>query len=995
MQSHHVVDLRCEYAVDPLGLGAQRPRLSWRLESGRRGAAQSGYQIVVAGDADPLAAAALLWDSGRVESPATCHVAYAGPPLASGRRCVWRVRSWDERGAASAWSEPACWEMGLLDAADWRAHWISPAFDAHITSDTPPVPYLRRAFMLERPVRAARLYITSQGLFEAHLNGQRVGDCFFTPGWTSYHKRTLVATFDVTALLHGGENVLGAMLGEGWYRGRIGAIGGRRNAYGSRLALLAQLHVTHSDGTVTILGSDGDWQASAGPILSSGLYDGEHIDARLHEAGWCSPGFDASHWGRVEILDAPKNHLGAVPGPWVRRMQELPPVASTLRADGARIYDLGQNMTGWVRLRVQGARGTKVVLRHAEVLEADGSLHTANLRSAQQMDSYILSGEGMEEFEPHFTFHGFRYVEVSCIESGAAPVWPADLEITGIVAHSDLERAGTFACSDARLNRLQQNIVWGQRGNFVDIPTDCPQRDERLGWSGDAQVFARTACFNLDSALFLTKWLRDLYADQHPEGAFPIAAPLPRTVIEELSPPPGTALPFYVEPGYGAAGYADAGVIVPWVLYQQYGDRRILEECYAGMARWADGVQRKIDDDLIVDGWFQFGDWLAPHAPTVPDLAATAYFAYSTRLLGQIAGLLGRKADRIRFETLSNAVRAAFCNRFVHADGHMEPATQSAYVLALAFDLLPQEQRAAAAALLVADIRARNNHLSTGFLSTPHLCRVLADAGYLDVAYDLLLQETYPSWLYPLAFDATTIWERWNGIEPDGALFHPAMNSFNHYAYGAIGEFLYSTVAGLDLAPGSAGFERFRIRPRPGGGLSQAAVSLKTLHGVADVSWQIRGDRFLLDVTVPPNTSATVILPTGDDAEQAREGETAVRESAGITQVEQGEDGLQIEIAAGAYRFDVSYRPPAALPAPPPNPQFRYPRVSIFTSVGGILDHEAALRSVAQNVANMETLVAAMRRRRMYSLHQLALFVPDVLTSDVLEDIDRALTQLN
>ena len=975
MPGVQVVDLRCEYATNPLGLGVTAPRLSWRLESGQRGMRQSAYQIVVADNDDPLRSGRWLWDSGRVESATCTHVTYAGLPLHSRQQCRWRVRIWDAQGVASGWSEPAWWEMGLLHPEDWHAAWISPASDVLPAAEPPPAFYLRRHFTIDLPVRTARLSIISLGLYDAWLNGVRVGDACLTPGWTSYHHRVLVQTYDVTNLLGAGENVLGAILGEGWYRGRIGAVGGRRHGYGERLALIAQLELHHPDGARTVIGTDEGWRSATGPILQSGLYDGETYDARREESGWCNAGFDDEHWQAVDLLDHAKTILQPGAGPWVRRAGELPPGTCTLRPGGARIFDFGQNMAGWTRLQATGPAGAVITVRHGEMLESDGSLHTANLRSAQQTERWVLKGTGDETFEPHFTCHGFRYAEVT-----AEPAWPEQLALTGVVVHSDLAATGSFSCSDARLNRLQRNIVWGQRGNFVDIPTDCPQRDERLGWGGDLQVFAQTACFNMDCSRFLTKWLHDLLLDQHPDGAFPNIAPLSPAVIDDFRRGGAEPPPFHILPGFGAAGYADAGVLVPWALYLNYGDKRILEECYAGMVRWVEWVCEKAGDDLIWDRWFQFGDWLALDAPTIPDLAATACFARSARVLGQIAEILHRHADAARYDALWRAVAAAFRRRFVGEGGRMQPASQSAYVLALAFDLFEDDERPAAARHLVADIRARGNHLSTGFLGTPFLCRVLAGEGYLDVAYDLLLQDTFPSWLYPLSQGATTIWERWNGVEPEGTLFHPAMNSFNHYAYGAIGEFLYATVAGLEIDPHHPGYQRIHVRPQPGGGLTWAQATRQTLYGQVESAWRIVGGRFHLVVLVPPNTSARITLPTHDAAG------TLICD--GATQIAQTPHGLAVEVAAGQYHFDVSYAAIPTRPSPGPVAHFRFPHFSIFTSVGGILDYPAAYCAVATHIADMPRLEAIMRRRRMFSLHQLAAFAPDLLTPAALAPID-------
>jgi len=879
--------------------------------------------------------------------------------------------------------------MGLLDAADWTAQWIAPGWDEDPATPQPS-PLLRRDFTLPSPAARARLYITAHGLYIGEINGRRVGSDCLTPGWTSYHHRLLVQSYDVTDLLNAGDNTIGAILGEGWYRGRIGAVGGLRCAYGETLGLLAQLVIHHADGTVTTIASDERWQAATGPILSSGIYDGEHYDARRERRGWSLPGGEDHNWQPVRVLAQPLTHLEPSPGLYVRIQEELPPVAVTLRDACHAIYDFGENIAGWTRIAVRGEAGVHVTLRHAEALDAEGSLYTANLRSAQQTDHYILRGDGVEVFAPHFTYHGFRYVEVET----AAPL-SAPLQITGIVVYSDLETTGSFACSDARLNQLQRNIVRSQRGNFIDIPTDCPQRDERLGWSGDAQVFAATACFNMQCAPFFSKWLRDLAADQRPSGAYPIAAPMPSSAVKELSGGGMAIMPIQVDPGYGVAGYSDAGVIVPWMLYLRYGDRDVLAEHYASMARWIEDLARKAGGDLIWSGWFQFGDWLALDAPTLNDLVATAYFAHSTHLLAQIAHVLGKREDAERYRTRWETIRGAFVARFVQPDGAIQPEAQSAYVLALTHDLLPATLRDQAAERLVALIRARNNHLSTGFMGTPHLCDVLAHAGYLDVAYDLLLQESYPSWLYPLAHAATTIWERWNGIQPDGAFFNPAMNSFNHYAYGAIGDWLYRTIGGVDGDATSPGYRHVIVRPQPGGNITWAHTTLHSLYGTIDVKWEIAAQVFTLDVVAPPNTTATITLPTCGDVCEG--GQPLQLASPDVLAVAQGDRTCSITVTAGAYRFKAPYAPIPPLPSPPPNPHYCAPRFSIHTSVSSIYADEAARTAVLTALPDAARALAALleqNRRRPYSLDQLAILAPDLLTPEHLAVINRCLADL-
>ncbi|NIN72411.1 MAG: family 78 glycoside hydrolase catalytic domain, partial [Gemmatimonadetes bacterium] len=591
----------------------------------------------------------------------------------------------------------------------------------------------------------------------------------------------------VTSLLRSGGNAIGAMLADGWYRGYL-TWDMRRNVYGERLALLLQLQITYADGRVQTVGSDASWKATTGPIRMADLYNGERYDARLEKPGWSEAGYDDSAWDGVRVIDHPMDILIAPAGPPVRAVEEITPLAILHTPAGETVFDMGQNMVGWVRLRVRGAAGTTVTLRHAEVLDQDGNFYIDNLRKAEQTVRYTLKGGEEEVYEPRFTFHGFRYVAVDGL-----PGAPTMETLTGVVIHSDMTPTGIFETSNPSINQLQHNIVWGQKGNFLDVPTDCPQRDERLGWTGDAQVFARTAAFNMDVAGFFTKWLTDLAADQKPNGAIPFVIP---DVLTRGAPA-----------GIGATGWADAGVVIPWTMYLSYGDTRILETQYESMQAWIGYMRNRAGDDLIWDGDFHFGDWLAyntdrsdyPGATTDKDLIATAYFAHSTDLLQRIATVLGKEDDAAQYASLLDDVKAAFRKEFVTANGRMASNTQTAYALALSFGLMPEGQEAEAARRLAQDVRVFENHLTTGFLGTPLLSQSLSDHGYLDVAYALLNQTTYPSWLYPITKGATTIWERWDGIKPDGSFQDAGMNSFNHYAYGAIGEWLYRVVAGLEI----------------------------------------------------------------------------------------------------------------------------------------------------------------------------------------------------
>jgi alpha-L-rhamnosidase len=883
-----VTHLRCEYKVDPLGIDVRQPRLSWQLRADGRGVVQTAYQIRVA-DSEVALTADPLWDTGRIASDRSIHVVYQGPALASGRRYYWQVRVWDGQGTASDWSAPAFWEMGLLDASDWQASWIGPAWDEDSTASQPP-PMLRTTFPVAGEVKAARAYVTGLGLYEVELNGRRVGDQVFTPGWTSYERRLQYQTYDVTGLLRPGANAIGAILADGWYRGHL-TWDMRRNVYGSRLALLLQLRITYADGRVQVVGSDASWKAATGPIRMADLYNGEHYDARLEQLGWSSAGFDDGAWGGVRLLDHRKDILIAPAGPPVRRIEEVTPVAILRTPTGQTVFDMGQNMVGRVRLKVRGGAGTTVALRHAEMLDKDGNFYTENLRRAEQTVRYTLRGGGEEVYEPRFTFHGFRYVAVDGL-----PGAPTPETVTGVVIHSDMAPTGRFETSSALLNQLQHNIVWGQKGNFLDVPTDCPQRDERLGWTGDAQVFAPTAAFNMDVAGFFTKWLGDLAADQKPDGGIPFVIP---DVLTR-----GSAT------GAAAAGWADAGVVIPWTLYVSYGDTRILEAQYESMKAWVGYMRQRAGDDLIWDGDFHFGDWLAyntdradyPGATTDKDLIATAYFAHSTDLLRRVASILGKEVDATRFAGLLEEVKGAFRREYVTANGRVASNTQTAYALALSFGLMPEEQEAEAARRLAQDVRSFRNHLTTGFLGTPQLPWSLSDHGYLDVAYDLLNQETYPSWLYPVTRGATTIWERWDGITPDGRFQDAGMNSFNHYAYGAIGDWLYRVVAGLDADPAEPGYKHVRIEPQPGGGLRYARATLETMYGPAASAWELVGEEFRLHVTVPPNARATVRLPHAT-LSRVSEGGDALRVGNGVARAFQEGESVIVEVGSGRYRF--------------------------------------------------------------------------------------------
>ena len=890
-----LVNLRTESQQYPLGIDAAAPRLSWQIASMARDVRQGAYEIRVATDEAALSSDRRLWDSGKVISDQSTQLVYSGPSLKSGQGYIWQVRIWDATGRASAWSLPARWEMGLLSPTDWTADWIEPNVPEEAGKPR-PAPMFRHDFDLHGPIVNARAYITSHGLYELYLNGQRVGDRLFTPGWTSYATRLQYQTYDVTSQLKDGANAVGVMVGEGWYRGTIG-FANNTDHYGSKAGVLVQIEVTYADGHSQRIISDGTWKAATGPVLMSDIYNGEVYDARLERQGWANAGYDDHAWATVTTVADTKSNLLAQAGPPVRRIEEIKPVRIITTPAGETVVDMGQNMTGWVRLKVRGPAGTVVTLGHAEVLDNKGNFYTDNLRSAEQKIVYTLSGHGDEVYEPHFTFQGFRYVRVEGYPGKLSPD-----DITGVVVHSDMATTETFTSSNPLLNQLQHNIVWSQGDNFLDVPTDCPQRDERLGWTGDAQVFSPTAALNMDVENFYTKWLGDLAADQDSDGAIPHVVP---DVLNAVFAGPGT-------PGQrqgGAAGWADVATVMPWNVYLAYGDTRILDKQYDSMRRWVQFETLHAGDDHIWSGDFQFGDWLdfasTAHKDgfgwTPSDLVATAYYAHSLDLLQKTATRLGKADDARRDADLLDAVRTAFNQRYVTAEGKVGSGTQTAYVLALDFDLLPQTLRASAAQHLADNVRAQG-HLTTGFLGTPRLLEVLSRFGHNDEAYMLLNRQDYPSWLYPVTHGATTVWERWDGIKPDGSFQDKAMNSFNHYAYGAVGEWMYTVMGGLALDPAAPGYKHVLIQPQPGGGLRHVAVSHTGPYGVIRSDWRIDGHVFTLAVDIPPNSTATVRLP-GATLAKVTEGRASLSHDAGVSNPRQDGRDVVIEIGSGHYDF--------------------------------------------------------------------------------------------
>jgi alpha-L-rhamnosidase len=816
-----------------LGIGTATPRLSWQVAEAPDDYAQTRYEIEIdrGGSTETHAAA----------SGEQILVAWPGAPLTARASACVRVRVGDAT-TWSEWSAPAVVEAGLLEAADWTARFVSPRDIAGLDA---PAPVLSGTVDLPGEVTSARLYLTAHGVYVARLNGERVGDDQLAPGWTAYRHRLRYQTHDVTSLLTAGTNRLDILLGNGWFRGRLGFRKGRA-LYGQRLAALAQLEATTADGTVHTLGTDGSWTAQESTIVSDDLYDGQRTDLTRQPAA-ATP---------VEVVDADLGRLVAPDGPPVRVTEVLPAVAVTTSPSGRTLIDFGQNLVGWVRLRVRGgAAGHEVTVRHAEVLE-DGELGVRPLRTAKATDTYVLAGAPETTLEPELTFHGFRYAEVS----GAPGL--AEQDVEAVVVGSDLVRTGWFASSHDLLNRFHDNVVWGMRGNFLDVPTDCPQRDERLGWTGDIQVFSPTAAFLFDSAGFLASWLADLAAEQQKDGSVPFVIP---DVIRQ--------------PGPATAAWGDAATIVPWVLYQRTGDRDLLERQLPSMRAWVDRMAGLAGERLLWAGGFQFGDWLDPSAPPAnpfqakadPDVIATAHLARSAEIVSLAAEVAG-DSDRAReYGDLAARVRDAFAREYVTAGGRVLSDAPTAYALALRWSLLPKpEQRRRAGQRLADLVRGAGFRISTGFVGTPLMTDALADAGEPELAYRLLLQTGCPSWLYSVTMGATTVWERWDSMLPDGRINPGEMTSFNHYALGAVADWMHRRVAGL--APGAPGYQVIDVHPLPDTRLTRAAARHHTPYGEASVAWARSGGQLRLEVVVPVGATATVRVPGGDGTVDVRHG---------------------------------------------------------------------------------------------------------------------------
>lgn len=826
--------LRCESRRAPLGIGPRAPRLSWKFEAseGCFEESQTAYQIVASGSPRQLAAGDYdRWDSGRIEAVESLAIPYAGS-AASHAEVYWKVFVWDQNGQQIE-SEGAYFTFGLLDPdAEWQADFIRFFWN-------PTTPLLRKPFRVEKALRRAILYSTALGVYEMHLNGAKVGLDRLTPGWTDYHRTLYYQAYEVADQLVMGQNAIGGVLGAGWYAGFFGPFEDK-GYWGAEAYLSAQLHLFYEDGTEEVVVTDGTWKGCPGPILRSDLLMGEEYDARKEEPGWCHAGFDDTAWASVWLRTEPiKAKLLAQPAPTLQQIMELPAREVSEPQPGLFVFDLGQNMVGHIRLQITAPAGTRLTIRHGEMLRADGTVYTENLRSAKATEVYLCKGAGVEVWAPRFTFHGFRYVEIE-----GCPQTPDIDMVTGVVLMSALEPTGHFACSDERVNQLFRNIVWGMRGNYFDVPIDCPQRDERLGWTGDSHMFARTATYLYDVSAFLPKWLKELNDAQRADGAFPNCAPYMGRIAG------------------GNAAWDDTGVIIPYILWKVYGDRRFITESWPHMERFMEflitpGNTHNSEKALT------YGDWLNRGEETSHRCLGVAFHAYDARLMAEMAEAIGDEASAIRYRERFDLVKTEFNERFVDPEGRIDNNTQTAYALALHFGLL--DETAMATRHLIENLQANESYLKTGFVGTSYLAHVLTQVGRSDLAYTLLLNDGYPSWLYSVKNGATTVWERWNSWTKEDGFGDIAMNSFNHYAFGSIAEWMFRVIAGIDLA--APGFGKLRVEPRMDPRLTHARAEFDSPHGQITSAWRLDGGQLTVDLQIPPSTRAQVILPNGDTYE--------------------------------------------------------------------------------------------------------------------------------
>ena len=848
-------NLLCEYLNSPSAVDVARPRFTWELRHSERGQKQAAYEVCVA--TDPRLETGLVWDSGKVASANSTQVLYAGKKLESDTPYFWKARYWDGRGRDSGWSPTARFETGLHSPTDWRALWIGDKTQ------------LRKEFNLEKKVKRARAHVCGLGYHELRVNGRKVGQSVLDPGWTTFDKRVLYVSTDVTDMLRQGANALAVMLGQGWFKSR---------------ALLLQLNIEFADGEKLAVISDGTWKAADGPLPADSVYDGETYDARLETKGWDGPGFDDQGWTPAALIMGPGGVLSAQSMPSIQVIDTIVPLKMANPAPGVYIYDLGQNLSGWALLRVSGPAGTRVRMRFAELLYDNGRLNRETLRAARAEDIYILRGEGEETYEPRFTYHGFRYVEVT-----GYPGVPSLDSLRGRVVHSAVRQTGNFSCSNPLLNQLQRNIVWGQKSNLHSIPTDCCQRDERMGWMGDAHGTAEEALFNFDMAAFYSNFVRDIQDVQDGQGR--ITDTVPHIWGSRPSDPAwGTAYPLIV-----------------WYLYRYLGDTRIVEEQYDGLKKYVDYLRTREEDGLVAYSYY--GDWVSVEQ-TPGSLVSAFFYLYDIEIVRDLARVLGRTTDVQAYDRLADKVRKKFRERYYDArSGAFAGGSQTANALALFLDIPGEKERGDVFGNLRDNILyGHDTHLTTGIMGTKFIFDVLTRFGAPDLAYELAGQRTYPSWGYMIENGATTLWELWQNKTG------PSMNSHNHPMFGSVGAWFYKALAGIDQAEGSVGFERVRIAPQVVRDLQYASGSIKTLRGQVSVAWNRTETGLQAEVSIPVNCEAEVVLPTLNLRNIVlREGKATIWSDqafrsgvSGITEVKASASNLIIKAGSGSYSFNLT-----------------------------------------------------------------------------------------
>ncbi|XOV90966.1 MAG: family 78 glycoside hydrolase catalytic domain [Bacteroidota bacterium] len=887
-----ITDLRVEYHKDPVGIDIQSPRFSWKLDGAGRSRSQSAYRIMVSSNEDDLDSShGDIWDSGKVPSSATNQIEYQGKPLVSKTEYYWKVQVWDEGGQVSEWSENGYWSMGNLNFSDWKGLFIG--YDVgHQTGDKykelylPPARYLRKEFNIVKPIKRAIATVTALGLYELRLNGSKVGSYHLTPGWTDYDKRLYYQTYDITSQLNQGENVIGSIIADGWYSGYIGYallvhLDKVRGFYGENPSFMGQITIEYEDGTREVIASDQSWKASTGPILEADILMGEHYDARLEMDGWDKPGYEDQNWGKPKVYTYPNGKLQAYPGSLIEERERITPVSVTEPQPNTYVFDLGKNFAGIIELKVSGSPGQKVQLKYGEMLSSDGMVMTENLRKARGTDTYILKGGGVESWKPKFTYHGFQYVQINGLTS------IPDLEtVTGIVLSSIEADASSFSTSNSMNNQLYENIITTQLANFFEIPTDCPQRDERLGWTGDAQIYCRSATYNADVAAFFTKYLVDLDDAQRWYGAYPNFAPFP-----------------YSRPNQYSPAWMDAGVIIPYTMYKVYGDTRIVEYMYRGMKKFMAFQKDASTDFLRPGGGNNWGDWLSVNETTSNEFIASAFYGYDADLMSKMAAALDKEEDAQHYRALFDNIKSAFAEKYIKEDGYTIEDSQTSYALALYFNLYPKELAVKGAARLAEKIRENGNKFSSGFLGTKYIMLVLSKYGYADLAYKLFQQTEYPSWGYSVVNGSTSIWERWNSYTKDAeqnSTINAAMNSFSHYAFGSVAEWMFMHALGIDSE--GSGYRNIIIKPVVSSDMKHVDGSYNSINGMISSAWSWEGNTLTMKISIPVNTRAKVFIPTSEKS-TVKESGNLLNDIADIKILKSDEKETVVLVSSGEYTF--------------------------------------------------------------------------------------------